>query len=190
MEDLVPFLIFLIIVAVNVVKFLAERGKRKPSSGKAEPQPPQPKRATSSLETFFEDLAKQMAPKPPEIPDWPEGHERPDYVQEMETFEPTRGEEFGEEQTAEIIPFSPPEPVARARETTAPATVQRQTTTKPMLSGSQGMRMPSMNRGGNRQRSGFRIKGRESLKQAMIAHIVFSPPRAYDLSFDQTITRR
>ena len=190
MEDLVPFLIFLVIVAINVIKFFAERGKRKPSSGEAEPQPPQPKRATSSLETFFEDLAKQMTPKPTEIPDWPEGHERPDYVQEMETFEQARTEELEEEPVAEIIPFSPPEPVARVQEREAPATVQRQATTKPMLSGSQGMRMPSMNRSGNGQRSGFRIKGRESLKRAMIAHIVFSPPRAYDLSFDQTITRR
>ena len=182
MDELLGIVVVLIIVVVNVVKFLAERSK--PSSGKAEPQPPRPKRATSSLETFFEDLAKQMAPKPPEIPDWPEGHERPDYVQEMETFEPAQAGEFGEEQTAEIIPFSPPEPVARVQEREAPATVQRQTTTKPMLSGSQGMRMRSMNRGG------FRINGGESLRQAMIAHIVFSPPRAYDLSFDQTITRR
>lgn len=188
MEDLFPLLIFVVIVAINVVKFLAERSKRKPSSGEAEPQPP--KRATSSLEAFFEDLAKQVAPKPPESPDWPEGRERPDYVQEMETFEQARAEELEEEPVAEIIPFSPPAPVARARKTTAPATVQRRATPKPMLSESHGMRMPSMNRGGNGQRSGFRIKGRESLKQAMIAHIVFSPPRAYDLSFDQTITRR
>lgn len=54
-----------------------------------------------------------------------------------------------------------------------------------MLSGSQGMLMGSM----NNRRSLVRIKGKDKLKQAMIAHIIFSPPRAFDLSFDNTMTQ-
>jgi len=68
MEDLFPLLIFLVIVAINAIKFFAERGKTKkpaPQTGEAPP-----KRA-SSIESFFENLAKQMEPKPTELPDWP-----------------------------------------------------------------------------------------------------------------------
>ncbi|RKX38318.1 MAG: hypothetical protein DRP64_15875 [Verrucomicrobia bacterium] len=185
MEDLIPLIFFLIIVGVNVLKFFIEKG------GKAKKAPDQnreaPPRRASPLESFFEDLAQQMAPKPTELADWPEDRERPDYAREMEEFTSAESEEVEEEKIAEIIPFSVPEPIARVRKTEAPVKVQRQTT-QPMLSGSQGMRMRSMNSGGNRG-SDFRIGGKKNLKRAMLAHIVFSPPRAFDLSFDNTISK-
>jgi len=178
MEDLIPLIFFLIIVGVNVLKFFIEKG------GKAKKAPDQnreaPPRRASPLESFFEDLAQQMAPKPTELADWPEDRERPDYVHEMEEFE--------EEQTAEILPFSTPESAARVREKEAPAMVQGQAT-QPMLSGSQGMRAYSMDNRGNK-RSGFRIGGKKDLKQAMLAHIIFSSPRAFDLSFSDTLPKR
>ena len=74
-------------------------------------------------------------------------------------------EEFEEEQAAEPPPFEPPEPVAVVREKKTPPAVQP-------------------------RRSGFRIEGRKNLKQAMIAHIIFSPPRAFDLSFDNTLGKQ
>ena len=154
MEDLFPLVIFLVIVGANVFKFLAEKGKAKPSSGKGQPQP----RRKSSLESFFEDLTEQMAPtKPTEPVVWPEGRERSGHVHEMEEFE--------EEQTAEPLPVEVPEPIAAVREMETPPAAQP-------------------------RRSGFRIEGRKNLKQAMIAHIIFSPPRAYDLSFSDTLQKR
>lgn len=187
MEDLVPLIFFLIIVAVNVLKFFIEKGgKAKPSSETAKPRPKQTPRAPS-LESFFENLAEQMAPKPMEQPDLPEGYERPDYAQEMEEFTVSQSEDLKDERVAEIIPFEVPEPIAHMPKAEAPATVQRQDT-QPMLSGSQGMRMNSMVRGGKR-RTNVQIRGRNNLKRAMIAHIVFSPPRAFDLSFDNTISK-
>lgn len=150
MEDLFPLVIFLVVVGVNVLKFFAEKGKAKPAPGNAQPQP---RRKPSALESFFEDLAEQMAPKPTELAAWPEGRERPDYLHEMEEFE--------EEETAEPLPVEIPEPVATERRTKTPPTA-----------------LP--------RRSSFRIEGREKLKQAMIAHIIFSPPRAFDLSFGNT----
>ena len=188
MEDLVPLIFFLIIVAVNVLKFFIEKGgKPKSAPGKAEPRPKQTPRAPS-LESFFENLAVQMAPKPMEQPDLPEGYERPDCAQEMEEFTVSQSEGEAEQRVAEIIPFEVPEPIAHMPKAEAPATVQRQDT-QPMLSGSQGMRMHSMNSGGN-SRPGFRIGGKKDLKQAMLAHIIFSPPRAFDLSFSDTLPKR
>ncbi len=148
MEDLFPLLIFLVIIAVNVIKFFAGKSNPKkpvPQSGEAPP-----KRPASSIEAFFENLAEQMAPKPTELPDWPENRDRPDYVHEMEAFEEPK-----EEPPAEIIP--PPKPPPPA---------------------------PIVHR-----ELGLRLKGRENLKQAMLAHIIFSPPRAFDLSFKNTIAK-
>lgn len=198
MEDLIPLIFFLIIVAVNVFKFFIEKGgKVKKAPGQAREAPPKP---ASTLESFFENLAKQMEPKPTEVPDWPEGRERPDYAREMEEFEHAQTEEFEEEQTAEIIPM--PEPaVSRIRKpekpefqplekaATVPAPLQ---STKAVLSGGHGLRMPCMNpfnHNGAAGHTDLRIKGENPLRQAMLAHIVFSPPRALDLSFNDTITK-
>ena len=154
MEDLIPLLIFLVIIAVNAIKFFAEKGRPK----KPAPQPDgaPPKRAPSSIEAFFESLAKQMEPKPTELPDWPEDRERPDYAQEMEEFEQNRVEE---ESPAPIIPMAEP---------------PRSTTPSPTTA-----------RAGTR----LRLKGRENLKRAMLAHIIFSPPRALDPKFKNTLTQ-
>ena len=178
MEDLIPLIFFLVIVAVNVLKFFIEKGRPKPARGETAPQPEKPQRTPSSLESFFENLAEQMAPKPTELAEWPEGRERPDYAQEMEEFTTTQAKEQEEEHIAEIIPFQAPEPVARVQDKVDGLAARRQS--NPW--------MHSMSRNG-KNRSDFRIKGRKNLKQAMISYIIFSPPRALDLSFDNTISK-
>ncbi len=153
MEDLFPLLIFLVIIAVNVIKFFA--GKDKPKKPVSRPGEAPPKRAVSSIETFFENLAKQMEPKTTELPDWPENRERPDYAQEMEEFESPLPEEPVEPPAAVSIPIkSSPEPTSVVR-------------TKTRL----------------------RIKGKKNLKRAMLAHIVFSPPRALDPKFKNSLAQ-
>lgn len=196
MEDLIPLLIFLVVIAANVIKFFAEKGK--PAKPAQEPGEAPPKRRPSSLEKFFESLAEQVAPKPTELPDWPEGHERPDYVEEMEEFEQEQAEVAAAGPTAEIIPMPSPVP-AMARRAEMPefhplekpgVVTPPPQTSKAILSGAQGMRMPCMNPF-NHTATGhtdFRVKGKKALRQAMLAHIVFSPPRAFDLSFDNTIS--
>jgi hypothetical protein len=176
MEDLVPFLIFLVIVGINVVKFFAERGKsKKPAQ---QPSDAPAKQPVSSLEKFFASLAEQVEPKPTELPDWPER-------QEMAPLEPKA------EQTAEIIPMSKLAPAILERDfqrLETPVAVQPpMRATNAILSGSQGMRMPSHNTAAGHP--DFRIAGKKNLKQAILAHVVFSPPRAYDLSFDNTIAK-
>lgn len=152
MEDLVGLIIFLVIIAINVVKFFAGAGKPKKSVQRAGETPPA--KPASSIESFFENLAEQMAPKATELPDWPASRERPDYVQEMEKFEYDQVEVLEEEQPAEGVPVVLPP-------------------------------LPPVDR-----EVGICLQGKENLKRAMLAHIVFSPPRAYDLSFDSTFARR
>jgi len=155
MEDLFPLLIFLVIIAVNAIKFFA--GKSTPKKPAAQPGGAPPKRPTSSIEAFFERLAEQVEPKQTELPDWPENLDRPDYAQEMEEFEHARIEEPEEEQPAAIVPVTPPAPAPRVRIRAAG--------------------------------TGLRIQGRKNLKQAMLAHIVFSPPRALDPAFKNTLAK-
>ena len=153
MEDLFPLLIFLVIVAINAIKFFAEKAKTKKPAAQSGEAPP--KRAPSSIETFFERLAKQMEPQPTELPDWPEGRDRPDYVHEMEEFESPLPEDSVEPPPAVIIPIK----------ASPPPTLAVRTKTR------------------------LRIKGRKNLKRAMLAHIVFSPPRALDPALKHNLVK-
>jgi hypothetical protein len=196
MEELVPLIFFLIIVAVNALKFFIEKGgKSKQAPGTSKPRQPAsepPKRIPSSINTFFENIAEQMAPQPSVVPDSPEARERPDYIREMTEFEVEQDDELEEERAAEIIPMPAPEPIMpNMREIETPAKVQ--IPAQPAyagLSGSHGLRIAGMTsfiQSGARGRNDFRINGKKNLKQAMLAHVIFSPPRAYDLSFDNTL---
>ncbi len=163
MEELVTLIFVLVIVVVNVFKFFIEKGGK--SKKKTAPNRIQPERTPSTLERFFADLAEQMEPKPQTLPDLPEGFERPDYAQEMTEFDQTQEEAQKEEHDAEIIPFVAPEPAKVRRE-------------------------PPPMRSANPSPARFKIKGKNNLKQAMIAHIIFSPPRAFDLSFTNTLPNK
>jgi len=199
MEDLAPLLIFVIIVVVNLLKYLAEKGgKQKPTPDQSNGVPP--RRTPTAIEDFFEDFVEQAAPKPRKLPDWPEGYERPDYLEEMKPFEQV---EIEEEQTAEIIPLPPQQPSAPAApvwtpeapdfhpQQKLPAVQAPRKASQAILSGSQGMRMPGMTPFGHSNAAGhidFQIKGKKNLKTALLGHIVFSSPRAYDFGFENTIT--
>ena len=64
MEDLIPFLIFIVVVIINLVKYAAEKGGKS----KAAPKDGQPStRRPSPLEDFFEDLAFHCTGNTPEI---------------------------------------------------------------------------------------------------------------------------
>jgi hypothetical protein len=201
MEDLVPLIFFLIIVAVNALKFFIEKGgKKKQAPGTSKPRQPAsepPKRTPSSIDKFFENIAEQMAPQPRVVPDSPGSRERPDYIREMAEVEFEQDdeleEELEEERAAEIIPMPAPEPITPTmREIATPPSKVRRIAQPAYagLSGSHGLRIAGMNsfiQSGARGRNDFRINGKKNLKQAMLAHVIFNPPRAYDLSFDNTL---
>ena len=186
MEDLVPLIFFLVIVAVNGLKFLIERSaKKRTASPSRQPEEEPPRNTPTSLENFFENIAEQLAPKPRETPDWPENIERPDYMQEMEEFEDEQAEELRKEQTAEIIPMPVQEPVMqKAAEAAESSMVQLPVQSlQRAFSGSHGIRIPGMNsfiQSGAFGNSDFRIDGKQDLKRAMLAHAIFSPPRSLE----------
>ena len=149
MEDLIPFLIFVAIGGINLLSFLAKKSKQ---SRQAEGSP-EPQRPPSQLERFFEQLSEQLNPQEPtELPDWPEGLERPDYIHEMEAVE----------EVEEPQPNIMPDPQVQTKKTPTPS---------------------------KKQKAPFRIGGKKELRQAMLAHIIFSPPRAIDFSFDDTLSK-
>lgn len=203
MEDLVPFLIFIVIALVNLVKFILEKGvkdKQPPARPGQEP----PRREPTSLEEFFDELAEKLEPKPTELPEWPEGRERPDYMQEMEEFEQARAEELEEEALAEPIPVpmekaepvsvkaeAPPEIPGIPPVTQTAALKSMMRSVPAAISNSKGMRIASapILRSQSAGRIDFPLGNKADLKQAIIANLVFGPPRAYDCSFDNTIAK-
>ncbi len=201
MDDLVPFLIFILIALINLVKFLLEKGAkgRKPAAQPAEEPPPA---EHSTIEEFFESLAEKMAPKPTELPDWPEGYERPDYMKEMEEFNTARPEGY-EEEVAEIIPMPTPAPRPvpfvhdDAPERPAVAMMEPTAFLKSglksvpsLFSSSQGMRLPAttiMNSATGR--IDFPLENKRDLRKAIIANIILQRPRAYDTSIENLFAR-
>jgi hypothetical protein len=187
MEDLIPLLIFIVIAAVNLIKFIAEKSA-KSAPPKSRPDQPKPARSPSSIEEFFEEIAQRLGPAPRKMPDWPEEVERPDYVGEMEAFK--AGEPVRKPEPAPFVPaLSELPPVKAIREVPGvPKTFTlKMAPQNKALSGMSGLRIaspPLLRSAGGKTR--FDLKTRAQLKQALIASMIFGPPRAYDTSFDNT----
>ena len=152
MEDLIPFLLFLVIGAVKLFGFLAKNSKQSyQEKGSSES-----KRDSSQLKHFFEQLSEQLNPQEPtELPDWPEGYERPNYLHEMETYKEVQPEIM---KTPEVVQ----EPEPNLLEPLTPTTPHR-------------CSLPISNK-----LNAFQFHEKKGLRQAMLAHILFSPPRALD----------
>jgi hypothetical protein len=201
MEDLVPLLIFIVIAVINLLKYQAEKkGKSRPPPA---PEEERPQQQPTSLEEFFEEIARKFEPKPTPQPEWPENVERPDYMQEMEEFEQTQANLFEEEEPVRRAVPIPPEKSAAPvmpREMAKAAVVELQTTRSletfklpvqgDVFAGLGGMRIatPRLLRSAA-GKTAFELKRGQSLKQAIIAGFVFGPPRAFDSSFDNTIAK-
>ena len=198
MEDLIPFLIFVVIAAVNLIKFIAEKSaKSAPPANGSKKQPDKTVRKPSSIEEFFEEITQRLGPAPREMPDWPEEIERPDYVKEMEAYETGRAEKKPE--PAAIVPAAAKPAPAQGEPIGAvtvlpegpavPRTIAfRMTPRDVALSGMSGMRIsspPLLRSAAGTTR--FELNSRSQLKQALIASMIFGPPRAYDKSFDNTV---
>jgi len=217
-DDIIPFVVIVIFIIVRLAGFIQKSKEGRKPQGPQPAHPPRPeRRPPSTLEDFFKQLAGEPV-QPPEPA--PSTLKRPDYLKEMEEFNLLQAEELEEEIIVESIPAPeielpvPPkvsndwEEVSKdrqresrsastwSREKIEPAKIQSLESVKPthaLLSGAHGLKMP----GGNPLRiasksgaSWFSLEDRATLKNAMVSHIVFSPPRAYDLSFDNTIAKQ
>ncbi|MDF7798909.1 hypothetical protein P4C99_05515 [Pontiellaceae bacterium B1224] len=188
MDDLIPFLIFIVIALINLVKFVLEKGgKSKPASPTEQPK----KAAPSTLEDFFEKLAGKLEPQPTPVPDWPEGFEQPDYLAEQETYETMQTKQGEPEPTAEIIPIPVIKPVQISKEETHAASLKTAMAAIPSLaSGFSSLRMPSSQMKSNNAGSiHYSLRNKAELRKAIIANVVFSTPRACDPSFENTVSK-
>jgi len=193
MEDLIGFIIVIVVAAVNLLASAAKkRQEKRQASGEGEGIP---KKEPSSIEQFFENLAEKLEPKPVEMPDWPDEVEQPDYVLEKEEFETAQAAAVEEEETAEIIPMPPPPPMAEApRVPPVEQTAALKRAVKSIPSSVSGLGNIRMATAPILRSSGVRgidydLKDKDALRKAIRANIIFSPPRAYDTSFENTIVK-
>lgn len=192
MDDLVPFLIFIVIALINLGKFLLEKkfqGDQPPADGSEQEEQP-----ASGLEEFFEELARKLDPneKPVDLPEWPEGYEKPDYAAEQAAFEEyqEKEERFEPAPAAEIVPM----PVMReARpdvsvETVETASLKSAMNAIPAMKSTFafGMKSAPIMKSGHAGAINFSLKDKAALRKAILAKVVLDPPRAYDESFKNT----
>ena len=181
MDDLVPFLFFLVIVAVNVVAGIVKTvnsSPKKETSGEEEEDP---------FRRFFRELVQEInPPREVNLPEWPEGVERPDYIHEVAPVSSPESEtEEQDSFTEDSLPVKNVEQdIVALRDRIEPIEVAPVSFSSPRnnaslssFSGSHGLRMPSLSQQGT---SPFQIKGKRALRKAMRAHILFSPPKALE----------
>lgn len=196
MDDLIPFLIFVVIVIINLVKAVVEKGGRKKAPSPSVTEAPK-RKAPSLLDDFFTELAKKLEPQPIEQPVWPEGRKRPDYMQEMEAFETVQAETYEEEEPEAVVHPAPVLAKSETRIPDVPALAQKTSLKTSMRSLSSGLiAMKGMTvasapilRSENSGHIDFSLGERAELRKAIIANLIFSPPRAYDASFNNTIAQ-
>lgn len=197
MDDLIPFLIFIAIALVNLVKSFLEKGKPKKNQPEGSPSRTSP----NSIEEFFEEVAEKFQPKQTELPDWPEAYEKPNYLQEMKSVEQSAAVEDVKE--APYAPPMPQEPIQSPgikHDPIQPSVTEFQATKKASFQsilsaensafkGLKGMHIstPPILRSEQAGAIDFSLKGKKKLKQALLANLIFSPPRAYDNSFNNTM---
>lgn len=198
MDDLIPFLVFIVIALINLVKFLLEKkskDKKPPLEGESTDE-----KKPSAFENFFEDLATKLDPneKPETMPDWPKGYEKPDYAAEQSAYEEFRGLEEEDEvdyepaPVAEIIPM--PEPVMALKRTDVALEAVDTTALKSAMNAIPALKSnfgPSVQsapilRSGHAGAIHFSLKDKANLRKAILAKVVLDPPRAYDESFKNT----
>ncbi len=207
MEDLVPLLIFLAIGIANLIKYLAEQKARKGTGPGEREDGGDTAARPSPIEEFLGELAEKFGPQPIELPDWPEERERPDYMKEAEEYDRVRALEYGEEFAAAApapmdwmpavplaaVPAAVPRvpPMASVKRLSAAKSPLQHVTTA-AVTGSHGMRMQGINELLRSNATGildYDLKGRKSLRNALVGQIVFSPPKALDRMMDNTIIR-
>ncbi|MDZ8118851.1 hypothetical protein [Pontiella agarivorans] len=197
MDDLIPFLVFIVIALINFAKFLMERGaKEKRTPAEAQEQPQQ--RRSSSLEDLFEGLARKLDPneKPVDLPEWPDGYDKPDYTAEQAAYEEYQQEhdEIPTTASEEIITMPEPvniEPVIELNAVQVTSLKSSKTAMPAMKSSFISAAIPSMPMMKNNAAGSinFSLKNPAELRKAILAKVVLDPPRAFDASFENTAQR-
>lgn len=197
MEDFITFLVIIAVVIINALRLRNEqRAKNRPPEESGEAPPRQP---ASTLEEFFDEIARKFEPQPRELPDWPDEIERPDYVREMEEYEEAEELPIPEPPPIKVMPVKSefkPAPIKMkpiSGEVLAPKAMGKSPAFKlhaqnVMMAGmrAEHISTPPLLRSAT-GKTHFGLKTRKELKQALIAGMVFGPPRAYEQTFHNSL---
>jgi hypothetical protein len=182
MDDLIPFLIFVGVALINLVKTAIERGgaKKAPRPAPRKATPP-PQQTPTTLEEFFEDIAEQFGVvEEEEEEDFFEPQTPVRVEQELPTYEPI---------PTPIVPL----PIKEASSTKLAVMHKKAigTAMKSMpntLLSFDAMKLPSIPLLSSAQKGtlDFPLQNRKTFKNAIIANIIFSPPRVFSTEDNHT----
>ena len=175
-DDLIPFLIFIGVALINLIKTAIERGGAKlapPSNTKKDNS--SPKRAINTFEDFIDEISEQFS-----------NDEKIDKQNQQEIIsEDIHGNEnlspvptIKIEEKEEIIIES----IQKEALGTAIKSIPN------ALLGAKTIKTPAIPLLPNTQKGNliFPIQDRKTFKNAIIANVIFSSPKAYDTTFENT----
>ena len=174
-DDLIPFLIFIGVALINLIKTAIERGGAKlapPSNTKKDNS--SPKRPISTFEDFIDEISEQFS-NDEKIDNQYQQEIISEDIHENENLSPVPTIKIEEKE--EIIENIQKEALGTAIKSIPNA-----------LLGAKTIKTPAIPLLPNTQKGNliFPIQDRKTFKNAIIANIIFSSPKAYDMTFENT----
>ena len=177
-DDLIPFLIFIGVALINLIKTAIERGGAKlapPSNTKKDNS--SPKKARNTFEDFINEISEQFS-----------NDEKIDKQNQQEII----SEDIYENENENLSPV--PTIKIEEKEEIIIENIQKEalgTAIKSIpnaLLGAKTIKTPAIPLLPNTQKGNliFPIQDRKTFKNAIIANVIFSSPKAYDTTFENT----
>lgn len=175
-DDLIPFLIFIGVALINLIKTAIERGGAKlapPSNTKKDNS--SPKRAINTFEDFIDEISEQFS-NDEKIDKQNQQEIISEDIYENENLSPVPTIKI-EEKEEIIIENIQKEAIGTAIKSIPNA-----------LLGAKTIKTPAIPLLPNTQKGNliFPIQDRKTFKNAIIANVIFSSPKAYDTTFENT----
>jgi hypothetical protein len=177
MDDLLPFIVFVVVALINLFKTAVERSGRTSTPAEQEVPTPPPVNPTP-FDDIFEELAQQFKPleetekaDKEELPsmDLPDMQVAPTFPLATETPEP------------ESVSIEMPDIGSQTLSTAFKAMPNT-------LLSFDAMRLPSLSlvSKSENKRLRYELQNRADLRKAIIAQMIFSAPRAFDTTYQNS----
>ena len=175
MDDLLPFIVFVVVALINLFKTAVERSGRTSTPAEQEVPTPPPINPTP-FDDIFEELAQQFKP-----------------LEETEEEEELPSVDLPDIQVAPAMPLSvePPEPESVSVEMPDIGSQTLSTAFKAMPNthlSFDAMRLPALPLMSTAEKNKLRyeLQNRADLRKAIIAQTIFSAPRAFDTTYQNS----
>ena len=175
-DDLIPFLIFIGVALINLIKTAIERGGAKlapPSNTKKNTS--SPKRAINTFEDFIDEISEQFS-NDEKIDKQNQQEIISEDIHKNENLPPVPSIKIKEKEEI-IIENIQKEALGAAIKSIPNALLGAKTIKTPAIP-----MLPNTKKGNLI----FPIQDRKTFKNAIIANVIFSSPKAYDTTFENT----